>query len=139
MSEEARQVIGWRGQIGVGDVAPFALCLEQSAADGLALSVMGKCEKPDPWFVPGLSLDKLARPIPTPIVGDDDFPRWDQPWQGLPQACDARSDATFLVVRRDDDRKKWLIHSALAVYGVDRSCEIIETFDVQFVNNMFIR
>jgi hypothetical protein len=35
---------------------------------------MGKGEQPDAWFVPAFGLDNLARPVLTPIVGDDDFP-----------------------------------------------------------------
>ena len=48
--------------------------LLRSAADGFALAVMGKGEQPDAWFVPAFGLDNLARPVLTPIVGDDDFP-----------------------------------------------------------------
>jgi hypothetical protein len=71
-------------------------------------------------------------------------------WEGLSQAVEAGSDPAFLVVGGDDDREKWAIHrvvgpagvgpSAVWQYtGVDRSRQIIETFDVQFVNNTFIR
>jgi hypothetical protein len=113
MCEEAGQVFRRGGEVGIGDIAPFATCLEQSAADGFALPSMGKFDQPDSVIARRLGCNDLPRPIPAPIISDHDFPGRYKVRQGLPQARDAGSDASLLVVGGNDDGEERATHWAI--------------------------
>ena len=66
--EKAGQVVGRRGQVGVGHEAPLAAGLEQPAVDGLAFSAVGEGEQADAVILarPGRSTtSRVLSPLPS--------------------------------------------------------------------------
>jgi hypothetical protein len=103
--EKAGDVVGGRGQVGVGHVAPVTGGCEESVADGGALAAMGQGEQAHARVGGDQIANDVGSPIPAPVVGHDDLPRGGEGLERGAQLLHARGNASLFVVGRHDHRE----------------------------------
>lgn len=104
-TDEAIQVVGRHGQVGVRHEPPGSTRLQHSALDCGALPSAAAPEQPDTRVRGGILLHHRARPVVTPIVDDDDLPREAELIQVGAQLAQAPCDGAFFVECGNHDRE----------------------------------